>query len=148
MKSIALFDDIIKLETLIPCIEKRYDVTLHHLSPKRIFFINTANDFCLYSPSSKYYKNDQKYWIDLTLKQKQIIEQYKTSIIVLRLENQKILQLSWEELKRLLTIQAMQYNAHELKHWKLYIHENYLTVGKSKKILACKIQSFQEWCKQ
>ncbi|MBE5740771.1 MAG: hypothetical protein E7352_03575 [Clostridiales bacterium] len=138
---------IIPIRQVVEKIERSYGVTLFHLSPKRIFFITKDRELCLCSPSSKFYKTVNRYWVDITIKQKEILDSYKKSLLVFRLENEQIFFVEWTRLSPLLTSKTMQYNTHEQYHWKLYIYNDYIHVGKSKNILSGEIEPFANWRK-
>lgn len=136
---------ILSISQTVAFAEKKYNIKLYHLSPKKIFYINDNEGFCLCAPSSKFHSLAQCYWVDLTLKQKNLLDQYKRGILIFRLEGYKLLVVNWATLLPLLTDVSMQYNSHEQEHWKLYIHKNYLKVAKSNKILKISITSFNNY---
>lgn len=139
---------ILEIKQIVPYIERKYAINLYHLSPKKVFFVSHGNDFCLCSPSSKFHTTTQCYWVDITLKQKLLLESYKHALLVFRLENEKIWAIKWDNLKPFLNAHAMQYNTHELEHWKLYIYSNHIRIGKSNQRIKGKIQSLLEWEKE
>ncbi len=136
-------NNILTIKQVVLYVEKKYTINLYRLSTKRIFFVTEHDNFCLCSPSSKFHSTQQCYWVDITLKQKLLLDLYKNSLIVFRLEGEKFFPIQWSALKPFLNDNSQQYNTHELEHWKLYIYPNYIRIGKSNQRIKGKIKSLQ-----
>jgi len=74
-------------------------------------------------------------WIDITSKQKNLLEHAECSMFAFRLEGNKVYYLNYSELKKYLTLDSMLNNDKEGDHWKLYIWPNYIEIRGNKQRL-------------
>jgi hypothetical protein len=120
--------------------EQKYQCPFYALSPQRIFFLNKNNSICLCSPYSKFNKNYNHYWIDITERQIEILNNFSKSIIIFRLGYENIFEVDWNSLSDKLDKRLLCYNDREGNHYKLYFEKNFIII-KGNKILEYKPKS-------
>jgi hypothetical protein len=132
MKKIINIEEIVKLAS--EAINNEYQL----IKGKKILFesrLENGESVVLLTPESKYHKTIDAGWVDITLKQYELMELYDNGIVVFRLEGYKMSMLKWVELKTRLTEEYMVYNKREGDHWKLHIHDNHIKVVGNKQTL-------------
>lgn len=81
----------------------------------------------LCTPASKIHVNGHG-WFDLNLSQVELLDNAAVSILVVRLDGEKIYYVDFKELRKLMTTKCMTRSKTSGEHWKLYIWKDYIEV--------------------
>lgn len=117
-------------EKVISDLEEQIKVDLHPMKSKRIFYsgiLEDGNEIVVCTPESKLYPRGHG-WVDITMKQYEILDGAFKGILAIRLGNNMLYNLNFKDLKGYLTVDAMVYNKREGDHWKLHILPDYIKV--------------------
>ena len=112
------------------------DVAHHcHYFPihrKQIMFesIRDGEKLCMLTPKSKYHKAQDRYWVDITSVQAELMDIYDKAFILFRLEEMKLVAVKWDDIRPHLSAEYMTHNANEGNHWKLQICRDHIWIGK------------------
>lgn len=109
-----------------------YGIKFRPVYDKKVFFEAITKEnrrIVLCSPQSKYHKNIEAWWSDITEIQYDFMEKYDEAIIIFRLEGSMLCMLNWLDFKAYLNEECRRYNTHEKEHWKLYVHREYIKIS-------------------
>lgn len=130
-------ENIVELEKVLRAAGNEYKL----IKGKRIMFESTLENgesIILCTPLSKHHKTINAGWVDITLVQYELMESYDNSMVIFRLDGQKLSMVNWVDLKTLLIGSCMRYTKNSKEHWKLNIHDDYIKVSGNDKILNVK----------
>ncbi|MGO4548106.1 hypothetical protein AB4Z29_25295 [Paenibacillus sp. 2TAB23] len=116
------------IQTVINRVAKKYNCSLFSITRKKIMFHGVSNGkkLVLCSPESKLHVKGHG-WFDLTTKQVELLIEADIAILAVRLEENKIYFVDFNELRNLLfNAKTLNYSSDE--KWRLYIWNNYITI--------------------
>ena len=104
---------------------------------KQILFeaVRDGEKLCMLTPKSKYHKAQDRYWVDITSIQANLMDGYDKAFILFRLEGMKLVGVNWAEIRPHLSTEYMTHNANERNHWKLQICRDHIWIGKQENYL-------------
>lgn len=117
-------------DKVISNLQKHFGVSLYTVRNKKIFYTGDLPDggeILICTPKSKLQPKGNG-WVDLTVKQITLLQKATYAVFAIRLESDKTYYLGLDDLKPLLTEDAMIYNDHEGDHWKLHIWPDHIKV--------------------
>ena len=125
-------------EKVISDLENQFKVKLHSVKGKRIFYagiLENGKDILICTPESKLHSKGYG-WVDITTKQNEMLGQAFEGIVAIRLEQNKLYNLNFKDLKKYLTVDSMVNNSREGDHWKLHILPNHIKVLGNKNLFS------------
>lgn len=137
-------ENYVSIEKATQLTEVAHECHLRKITKKRIMFSevkNTGETIALCSPQLKF-NSAGRYWVDLTLEQYQVLIFYDNALLIVRLEENHLLLLGWEELKIHLKKEYVRYNENEQYHWRLHIYLKYYQVYGSEDKISKSIFQF------
>jgi hypothetical protein len=108
---------------------------------KQIMFeaVRNGEKLCMLTPKSKYHKAQDRYWVDITSIQADLMDSYDKALILFRLEGMKLVGVKWADIRPHLSADYMTHNANEGDHWKLQICRDRIWIGKQENNLPIEI---------
>ena len=99
---------------------------------KQIMFeaVRDGKKLCMLTPKSKYHETQNRYWVDITSVQANLMDGYDKAFIFFRLEGMKLAGVKWDDIRPHMTVEYMTHNNNEGNHWKLQICEDHIWIGK------------------
>ena len=137
-------ESCITLGEIVGIADNLFSCNFTGISNKKIMFEAKKNGktVCMCSPRSKYHKEKGCYWVDVTSIQYKLLDQYDVGFFVFRLEGKRLMVVTWENLKPFLKPDYLICNSHEGDHWKLFIFEDGIRIGKRDNFFPCDIMCF------
>jgi hypothetical protein len=111
---------IVSIQKVIEKIERIKRVSLSKYPRKKIIYKSIDKSILVITPESKI--TNYRALVDLTKIQTEILEEYKLSLILFRLDNGEVLYTEYSILKDFLTQENITYNNRAFYHWKLHIN--------------------------
>lgn len=134
-------NNIVEIEKVLKVAAEAAGSQYSRIKGKRIMFesvLENGEDIILCSPISKHHDTIDAGWVDITLIQSELMDNYDNAMFIFRLEGCKLTMVNWIDLKQLLIEDCMRYTRNSKEHWKLNIHDNYIKVSGNDKLLTTK----------
>ena len=108
---------------------------------KKIMFeaVKDGLRICMLTPKSKYHEAQDRYWVDITSIQADLMDSYDKAFVLFRLEGMKLIGVKWDDIRTHMSGEYMTHNNNEGDHWKLQICHDRIWIGKQENSFPIRI---------